>query len=659
MKFSILHSILLLIIFISPLVVFPQENEADVKLSIEGDKQVFKMDEPILLNLTFSAKGGKYSLATLINDGLSYEEISISPVSGVFDWKNEYKRGRYYMNDHFAYTELSTKPVVISLYLNNYLRFEKPGKYTVNIKTKRVSPFQDRNISNKNQNVLTTNPVSFEILPMSKTEEFQKVQEISEKLKTKLTPKETNDLSNELAFMGGDVATKAKVWHFLNPQQDFNNGYHNLRYGLFISRNRPLIIKLLEDALRDTEREANFDVLSILVDLRVMNEDENLELPNNAGSKQFLEYRKNRANEIEMEYLNEIILSLPLRKGKNKAATAITILDKFHNKKNKAEYTDKLLEIIVGEFDNLYVNHQERILEYYWETIKSPALIPSLEKILDNKDPKNSSYQTRQSALKRLIELDEQKARPYVIEEIKNPQSVIDVEVLGSLKDEFLPETDQYLLEQIREIGQIKVKNRDYVMLRLKALLAARYSTDAIYGELLNIYRSSHQKWFADSKGALIGYFVRHNNKEAVRLIEETLETMDSSYNSTFFSELTKMNYSKEVNSFLLKWLEGDEAEKASLAAYIISRNGGEENKEKILARYNRWLKKWSKRKEEFKVEKPTQEISQQIMFQVNVVEALNLAKSWKLSDKEKAELAKTCFSEMCQRYAEKDKVYQ
>ncbi len=291
--------------------------------------------------------------------------------------------------------------------------------------------------------------------------------------------------------------------------------------------------------------------------------------------------------------------------------------------------------------------------------VKSPALVSSLEKILDNKDPKNSSYLTRQSALKRLIELDEQKARPYVIEEIKNPQSVISVEVLGSLKDEFLPETDQALLEQIREIGKINVKNSDYVMLRLKALLAARYSTDAIYGELLNIYRTSHSKWFADSKGALIGYFVRHNDKEAVRLIEETLETMDSGYNSTFFSELTKMNYSKEVNSFLLKWLEGDEAEKASLAAYIISRNGGEENKEKILARYDRWLEKWSKRKEEFKVEKTTQEISQQIMFQVNVVEALTLAKSWKLSDKEKAELAKTCFSEMCQRYVQEDKFYQ
>ncbi len=362
MKFSILHSILLIIIFISPLVVFPQENEVNVKLSLAEEKKVFKMDEPILLNLTFSADSGNYNLDTVNNLGSFLDEVSISPRSGVFDWRGEYKRGAYFMNDVIVVNKLSEKAINLPLFLNNYFRIDKPGKYTINIKTKRVSTPDPNNKYGRNQFVITTNPVSFEVIPMSKAEESAEVQRLSEKLKTKLSPKETNNLSNQLAFMGGDVAAAAKVWHFLNPQSDFNNGYHNLLYGLYISRNRQLVIKLLEEDLRNVEREANYGVLGILVSLRVMSEDENLALSSDGNSKVVLEYRKTRAEAITGEYLNELLLSLPLRKGRNRATTAVTILDNTRNRKDKEKYIESIKNTIVAEFDNLYVNYQERML---------------------------------------------------------------------------------------------------------------------------------------------------------------------------------------------------------------------------------------------------------------------------------------------------------
>ncbi len=649
MKFSILHSILLLIIFISPLVVLPQENDVDVKLSLAEDKKVFKMDEPILLNLTYTANRGEYNLATLKNDAAAYEEIILSPESGVFDWKSEYKRGRRYLNDHFAYTKLPAKPFTISLYLNDFLRFDKPGKYEVKIKTKRVPiPISEANKRSFVSEIIT-NAISFEIVPMSKVEEQQKVQKISEQLKTKLSRNQLNELANELAFMGGDTATKAKVWHFLNPSENFSNAYHNLHKGLFISRNRQLVIKLLEEDLRNVEREANFGVLGVLVDLRVMS-DENLALSSDGNSKAILEYRESRAEEITGEYLNELLLSLPLRKGRNRATTAVTILDNIRNRKDKDKYIESIKNTIVSEFENLYINHQNRMLDYYWDLIKTPALIPVLERILSNSDNNMFVTTTQKTALKRLIELDEDKARPFVVEELKNPKSVIEIETVGHLKDDFLPETDQALLEQIRQMGKMEARD-DFVRLRLKTQLAARFASDAIYDELLNIYRSSQTKWQANSKGALIGYFARHNEDEAVRLMEDSMENMESGHLSTFLNEATEINYPKAVNDFLLKLLEGDETEKSNAAVWLISKNGGVENKEIILSRYKRWLDKWKERREEFNVEKPSVEISKQIMFQINVVTSLLNAKLWKLSDKEKAELAKTCLTESCLRY--------
>ncbi|MGI8668738.1 MAG: HEAT repeat domain-containing protein [Aridibacter sp.] len=654
MKLLISRLIFILIIFISPLYAFSQGNDVNVKLSLAEDKKVFKMDEPILLNLAFSAKDGNYNLDTINDLGSYLDEVTISPANGVFDWRGEYKRGAYFMNDVIQVNKLSEKAINVPLFLNNYFRIDKPGKYTVNVKTKRVSTPDPNNKYGRNQFVITTNPVSFEVIPMSKAEESAEVQRISEKLKTKLSPKETNDLSNQLAFLGGDTATIAKVWHFLNPQQDFNNGYHNLRSGLFISRNRPLVIKLLEEDLRNVEKQANYTVLHTLVQLRVMSEDENLQLPNNINSKEFLEYRTNRAAAIKREYLNELLSNLPLRKGKNKTNSAITILNNIQNEKNKSEYTDILREIIINDFGNVHIPYQELMLGGYWETIKSPTLIPALEKMLENRDPRSFGYRIRKSALKRLIELDEQKARPYVIEEIKNPNSFMDIDTLGSLKDEFFPETDQALLEQIRENGKMKERGK-FVSLDSKLMLAARYSTDSIYGELLNIYKSSHSKWQIGSKGTMIGYFARHNDQEAVQLIEETLENLEIIYYHSFFSNLTKINYPKAVNTFLLNLLESDEPEKASLAVWIISKNGGKENKEIILARYKSWFEKWQDRREEFSAEKPSPEISKQLGFQINLVSSILSAKSWKLSDKEKAELSKTCFTESCLRYFPKD----
>jgi len=63
--------------------------------------------------------------------------------------------------------------------------------------------------------------------------------------------------------------------------------------------------------------------------------------------------------------------------------------------------------------------------------------------------------------------VDPERARQFVVAELRDPASLIDFDVLKALKDETLPEADAALLEQVRRLGQ----NGNSVLLRHKAIL--------------------------------------------------------------------------------------------------------------------------------------------------------------------------------------------
>jgi hypothetical protein len=228
---------------------------------------------------------------------------------------------------------------------------------------------------------------------------------------------------------------------------------------------------------------------------------------------------------IQDAYVAELAASLGSRVGKSQTTTAMTIL--MHLPKEPQTLGPILAEVrplLLQQFDSLHPFDQEYLLRMYWEQLRDPSLTPSLKKLLGSTGV--ASKNIHDSALKRLMEIAPDEARTFVIAEIRDPNSLVDIEILGSLSDKSLPEVDEALLDQILRRASLKA-NVDSIYLKQKTSLAARYATinltEALWQTcrwihartcsriLLNIMskkpcRSSNRHWLNYSQGRILTF---------------------------------------------------------------------------------------------------------------------------------------------------------
>jgi hypothetical protein len=105
------------------------------------------------------------------------DEVFVSPESGIYHWRKECLGGDY--RDYFSIARLSASPARIQFELNDSLRFEKPGRYSVRFTTHRVSPARTP-VEYQPSIPLTTNEVSFDLEPMSAADEEKEVKRLSD-----------------------------------------------------------------------------------------------------------------------------------------------------------------------------------------------------------------------------------------------------------------------------------------------------------------------------------------------------------------------------------------------------------------------------------------------------------------------------------------------
>lgn len=640
--------------FVLSSVALSQNSEVgpQVRLVPVNGKTVYRIGEPIYLSLVFNSQGGEYYLLMSSEQMVSTpDEVILTPIEVVFDWRARYERGKYFMNDYFGYTKLSEKPINVDLALNDFFRFDRPGKYSVYVKTKRVFAEKTTTFSPNLRDLLplVSNPVDFEIKEMTDAEERAEIKRLTLLIDSETDWQKQDKFARELAFLAGDAATVEKIKRFLNPGEYKGNYHHHISKGLLMARNKELAIKLLEEAFRDLDREVGYNLPYMLGELRRLAENSGApSIAENGTSKPTTYVADKRSSEIRQAYFDEMLRSLPFRKGKSRLVTAFTIFTQLPNTDVTSEAFTVTKAILLEDFDALTPHGKDQLLGHFWEKIKTPVLLPSIEKILQSGEPV-SYWSYRNLALKRLMEFDQKKARSLIIEEIRNPDSRISVEVLVSLKDRFLPEINHPLLEQIRKLAPTKD-----IRLGQKIILAARYADKTIYQALREIYSTHGKQWLQETRSGLLAYFIRHDDIDGTALIEENLvESGDKSGSGIFFT-LARTDFPDLPNGLEKLWrkrLEDDDPEVAGTAAYYLSRYGRQGNKELIEKRHYRWLKKWAARAEELNKPDADPKIAAEAMLQVNLIDSLIGGKNWKLTTTELARVKSLCIARTCRSH--------
>lgn len=628
-----------LLLLASANVAFCQTAPSDLhaKLSLPDAKTTFRIGEPIVLILELTADRDGYTAdVTSDKSDTRVDEVFVSPESGIYHWRKESLGGGY--RDYFSIAKLSTSPTRVQFQLNDSLRFDKPGRYSVRFTTHRVSPA--RTTPDYQPPIpLTTNEISFDVEPMTAADEEKEVKRLSDLIDAAHDWQTQDKYARELSFLTGDASSREKVRRFFKAEGVIPGNYLGEIYdGLFIARNRTLVLQLLEAAMRDPNTPVSSGLLGVITHLRFLQQyggvvkqpEVSFVLDPNGDP---------RSREIQDAYITELAAGLAKRTGKSQTTTAITILT--HLPKDPQTAGPQLSEarrIVLQQFDNLTPFDHEYLLEQYWVQLRDPSLVPSLKKLLTSTD--RWAQAIHKSILKRLIELAPEEARPYVIAEIRNSQSLVDPEIVGGLPDQTLPEVDSILFNQLRALASVGGVVND-IFIKQKAALAVRFATNSIYPDLMMLYRDNAARLTTSSKASLLAYLVKQNEREALPLIEEAMNSVPPEQEFNFLPELTRLYFSDGIDALLRKRLESDAPQVASTTAYLIGLHGPESDQKVLEARLERWRKEWASRSAEA-------ETNLQGTVERELVYGLIHAKAWKLSPERIKELQQGCITKLC-----------
>ena len=618
----------------------PTPPEIHVKLSLAENKTIYRIGEPIKIVLEFSADHEGYVLENTSegNDPAS-DKIIVSPETGITHWFIELMGNTRYGRDYFSYEKLTSAPRRLEVVLNDSVRFDNTGRYTVSFTTSRVrrasKDFSGEAFS------MSTNVISFEVQAMSEEDEAKEVKRLTDLLNVTRESRAGEPIAKQLSYLTGEPSTREKVRRFISSDERTDSYRGTIYNGLFIARNRALALRLLEAAMRDLNIPVTSQMLSAAIRLKMLVNFGVVETPVGAPIGVLQPHEDPRNREIREGYVAELAAGLGKRSGTSLTTTATTIFTSIsRDSKTESAAIREALNVLVQQFDTLHPFTQEWLLRVYWDQMRDPILVPSLKKMLTATGIGEKNM--HETALLRLLEIAPDDVRAYVIAEINNPNSFLDVETLGKLKDETLPEVDSSLLEQIRLFTHSKL-NRDLLALRPKTQLLARFATDRIYRELMQLYQQMGANLPHDARAGMLAYFAKHNESEGMPLIEQAVADLKPGEYPQVLSDVTKLYYSDAIGELLKKLMERDDPAMASHAAYLIGVHGSAGDEKLLEARLKRWQDQWRDR---------VAEADAQLQGQVEreLIYALVSGKSWKLSPERVRELRASCLTQMCKQ---------
>jgi hypothetical protein len=631
-------------------------DSVQVTLALKDGKTTYRTGEAIVLDLSFTAHEPGYLVET---NPSSDDEITISPADGVFSL-----RGNGYRSDAVSSEVLSPGTAShILLPLNAVYRINKPGHYSVHVTTHRVfrggtsfEPVQpgltQEGNTTANATTILTNEVGFDVEAMNEADEeviaeklVNEIRVLAEKFRpvfmgvgtqTKVLTqdekqdfkqewKHANDLVNELNYLSGDPSTRAKVDAYLHPDVF---GPFSTAQGLWIARNRRLVVTLLEQAMKDPSLRVT-DIANLTAALKA------------TLTEQSPDQTEQVQRKVELEHLRQIAKTLPERTGENLAETAATLFTQLAQaKQTETPEFAAAREVLITHFSDVSPLNFEGLLNAYGKYLSDPRIVPALEDFLREHQPPRIFGGTRDAVFKQMLILaPPEDVKPFVVDAACDPESRMRFEVLTKLPEDTLPEADQCLLKQIRRLGASEERSAQFELTQ-KTMLAGRFATKAIYQPMLAVYKQYGSKWLDDARGGMLAYLARYDEKGGLELLKQGIK-IGTGQPSNAAMSLCQSFYSPTVNRFFEDELQReDDTQAISWSAGELSEHGTAKDQAMIRARLDRWRKKWAAQGE-----KPDPE---QGGLEGDLILALIHGKPWQIDETEASRLKESCVSHEC-----------
>ena len=576
--------------------VFPvSAQDAGPQLTVrtaEG-QTTFYIGQRIPLELSFTGPdNGRYEINTATSDSrdpIGHEKFEVASSPGWADPLETYFGSMMGYGGSFlsGFLKLSPKPFVINLDLNQWVRFDQPGNYTITIESRRVTDVTEKapNPYQREPLTLLSNPIRLQIVSAPETWQREKLAAIVTQLnapppKPGMPPPDLKITAADLRFLGTAAAARVMAQHL----REDDPAESQCMLGLV--------------GLRESVRPAGLGAMNKLIaapDFPVSNLFLNamsvLQLTSSDPESQ----REERQKLTDADWILAL-QALPTKQGKARAATAQT-LSNWQPGPFSAQQRAELARILGSSLKDLPVDQQASELQWNWDQLRDQISRSTLEQLAkiqpDDRrfDPsiRYSASNLKSIALQRWYELDPDAAHEEIPRQIGSPNPSLNADALSFLPDnEKLPQFEGLWAEQF-------IATDEPAREALFAGLLVRFGTGSAVGLVMEKENSKPGEGVCTLPDTALAYLLKFDAENARPLAEQAFKGASEGKSGCHFSF---QNIARSVTSPILTELAvnaiGDPDTQVTNDALIyLMAYGDKSAEEPIWNRYVEWSEKW------------------------------------------------------------------
>ena len=481
-------------------------------LSIKDGKSNFRSGEEIVLEISVIT-GGTGCFLVSDTQPSPMDKIELTPTDGAYRWVQGDGRG----SDSSSWMQMeANKPATIRIVLNDLYRFDERGTYTVKVRTGHV---RCGAFSKAEPMELTTNPVTFNVEPFEAAEEKQLAEDLEQRIRASTNERQADRLARQLDYLPGDDATRAKLSLFLNEKTFYPVGVH-VDEGLWIARNRAMVVSALEQAIADPSLPVGAGWLSTLVELK-----RNTVKPQEPCCVMVMA-RRPESDTLMAQYIHQLALSLPRRTGEPRIIAATTVFEADAAGLAPEQQADfqSAREVIITHFSEINEYSVGLILQRFGQYLDDRRMILPLQNLIDHSEGIFSG--NRADALKQMQKIAPEGLDGYLVQEACSEHPAMIKEVRDLSKVELLPGVNACLRERLQMIFAQGSDTRMDVRLDRTLEYTARFADSTLLPEIWKAYTTRQpddRRWDQDARGAALCYLMRWDPVKATSLLVEVM----------------------------------------------------------------------------------------------------------------------------------------
>ena len=600
----------------------------NLQVATSSGADTYRVGERIGLTLTFSAPAGQareISTANSNNSGrLMTEAFEVNAASGWADPLAEHYRNGMVMGGLAGSMDVSVTPFVLTVNLNEWVRFDVPGDYAVNVRTSRF--LRDYRIfPTKGDGSIESDVLKLHIL--AATPEWQAatlaaaLAQLRQPVVGNARSKARTDAIADIRFLATPAAIQAMAAGMRDDQADEESPFSFGLIGLAQSQHdegvRAMKAKLDEPAFPISP-----SFLYTLAEL-----ERTGSAPEEVG----------RANQ---EAYAQIAAELSRKQGRARAQTAVTLLNQGAGPQPQNAQVAAALASSLAE---LRADEQANELAYQWAALQPHFSAERLQAMLEPVKGRAADARLDGIVLERWYELDPAAAKAKAQQLLETPRPSLSVKDVSFLPEQPLAASEGFWAQGLLDAGR---KSDGAVSSRLMGLLA-RFGTGAAVAQVKAALEASTDDCNGTAAG--IAYLVRFAPDLAGPFfVRETAGKARCGGN--LFQTMAEFTYGPVVVRAAIDALDSPRDRVIDDAARFLMRFGDTSGQVPLRRHYEQWLLRWQGRGDELD-QRPRDGVGnwEQREVGTGLARALIANQGWLSSKAEVAAVLAQCVSEqMC-----------